>query len=180
MKDNLERRFKELSGQFDLEEPALGHFDRFEARLARHEDGSKTVRWNPNTWKWLAVAASVALLITLSLKIPPQEPGMQLAEISPEMEETQSFFVATIQKELETIEARKTDENTEVIDSSLEHLKILEQEYQQLTIDLENSYEDKRIIYAMINNFQQRVEVLQNLLEQLDEINNLKSENTQV
>lgn len=180
MKDNLEQRFKELQGQFDLEEPTIGHFDRFEAKLARKSEKSKVGQWNPKTWKWLAVAASIALLLTLFIGTPNQDPGMQLADISPEMEETQSFFISTIQNELETVDAQRTDENKEIIDNALEHLKILEEEYNQLTIELEHSEQDKRIVYAMINNFQQRIEVLQTLLQQLDEINNIKSELTQV
>ena len=33
MKDNLEHKFKELENQFDLEEPTIGHFNRFESKL---------------------------------------------------------------------------------------------------------------------------------------------------
>ena len=128
----------------------------------------------------MAIAASKALLVTLFIGVPKQDPGMQLAEISPEMEETQSFFISTIQNELETIDAQRTDENKEIIDNALEQLKRLEEEYNQLTIELEHSEQDKRIVYAMINNFQQRIEVLQTLLQQLDEINEIKSELTQV
>ncbi|MDJ0645183.1 MAG: hypothetical protein QNJ57_04285 [Flavobacteriaceae bacterium] len=180
MKDNLEKRFKELHGQFDLEEPNIGHFNRFEAKLNRQQDQSKTIRWNPKSWKWLAVAASVTLLLTLFINTPTQEAGMQLAEVSPEMEETQSFFISTIQNELESINAQRTDENKEIIDNALAHLNILEEEYNQLTIELEHSEQDKRIIYAMVSNFQQRIEVLQTLLQQLEEINDIKSEFTQV
>ena len=176
MKDNLENRFKELQGQFDLEEPNIGHFNRFEAKLARQVEQENDVRWNPNTWKWLAVAASVVLLVGLWFGSPTTELGMQLADVSPEMEETQSFFVSTIEKELQDINLQRDNNNKEIIDNALTHLKELEKEYNQLTLELENSDQDKRIIYAMINNFQQRIEVLQTLLQQLDEINTLKSE----
>lgn len=180
MKDNLEKRFKELQGQFDLEEPNIGHFNRFEAKLVRKTERPKIVQWNPKTWKWLAVAASIALLLMLFIGVPQQEQGMQLAEVSPEMEETQSFFISTIENELESINAQRTNDNQEIIDNALAHLKELEEEYQQLTIELENSNQDKRIVYAMINNFRQRIEVLQTLLQQLDEINKIKSDLTQV
>ena len=179
MKDNLEKRIKELHGQFDFEEPTIGHFNRFEAKLARHTEQPKTVKWNPTTWKWLAVAASIALVFTLYFGGSSDQVGMQLSEVSPEMEETESFFVSTIQNELESIDAQRTEDNTEIIDNALAHLKTLENEYNQLTIDLEHSEQDKRIVYAMINNFQQRIEVLQTLLQQLDEIKNIKSELTQ-
>lgn len=180
MKDNLEKRFKELEGQFDVEEPRMGHFDRFEARLVNAKKPSKTIQWNPGTWKWLAVAASIALVLTLFVGLPKQDTGMQLAEVSPEMEETQSFFVTTIQNELETINAQRTPENEEIIESAMAQLQTLEKEYERLTVELEHSGLNKGVIYAMVSNFQQRIEVLQTLLEQLDEINNIKRENAQV
>ena len=92
MKDNLEKRIKELHGQFDFEEPTIGHFNRFEAKLARHTEQPKTVKWNPTTWKWLAVAASIALVFTLYFGGSSDQVGMQLSEVSPEMEETESFL----------------------------------------------------------------------------------------
>ena len=181
MKDNLENKFKELANQFDIEEPAIGHFNRFEARLAQEAKQTKEIKWNPATWRWLAVAASVLLLIGFWFGSSTAEPvGMELAEISPEMEETQSFFMASIQKEVDKINLQRDDTNAQIIDDSFTQLKKLEQNYEELTVALEDTSEDKRIIFAMINNFQQRIEVLQNLLEQLEEIKNINSELTAV
>ncbi len=175
MKDNLENRFKELENQFDIEEPRIGHFDRFEAKLAQKEDKS-TIKWNPRTWKWLAVAASVLLLVGFWFGNYTANTSMQLAEISPEMEETQSFFMASIQKEIEKINVQRNETNAQIIDDAFAQLKILESKYDELTVELLDTSEDKRIIYAMIANFQQRIEVLEHLLEQLDEIKIINSE----
>jgi len=177
MKDNLENKFKELANQFDIEEPAIGHFGRFEARLAKEKKQPKEIKWNPATWRWLAVAASVLLLIGFWFgSSTTNTVGMELAEVSPEMEETQSFFMATIQKEVDKIDVQRDDTNTKIIDDAFAQLKILEQKYEEMTIALEDTSEDKRIIFAMITNFQQRIEVLQNLLEQLEEVKNINGE----
>ena len=175
MKDNLENRFKELANQFDIEEPNIGHFDRFEARLTAASK-KKTIQWNPSTWKWLSVAASVLLLVGFWFGSYSAKSGMELAEISPEMEETQSFFMASIQKEVDKINLQRNASNSQIIDDAFAQLEILEQNYEELTVALEDTSEDKRIIYAMIQNFQQRIEVLQNLLEQLEEVNNINSQ----
>ncbi len=175
MKDNLENRFKELTDQFDIAEPTIGHFDRFESRLRKKEEKS-TITWNPNTWKWLSVAASILLLVGFWFGSYSATSGMELAEISPEMEETQSFFMASIQKEVEKINVQRDETNAEIIDDAFAQLKVLETKYQELTIELEDTSEDKRIIYAMIANFQQRIEVLGHLLEQLEEIKIINSE----
>lgn len=175
MKDNLEKKFKELANQFDTEEPTIGHFDRFEERL-KIKKKTKVIQWNPNTWKWLSVAASVLLLVGFWFGSYSATSGMELADISPEMEETQSFFMSSIQQEVEKINLQRDDSNSQIIDDAFTQLKVLEQNYEELTIALEDTSDDKRIIYAMISNFQQRIEVLQNLLLQLEEINNINSQ----
>lgn len=173
MKDKLEQRFKELEGQFDIEEPKLGHFNRFEVELTRQT--TKHSNWNPNTWKWLAIAASIALLFTLGLGNYSTKQGLELADVSPKMEETQSFFVSTIQHEIENINLKRNTDNQQIIDDAFVQLNKLEENYKKLTVELDDSNKDKRIIYAMISNFQQRIEVLQLLLQQLDELQQLKN-----
>ncbi len=173
MKDKLEQRFKELEAQFDIEEPRLGHFDRFEVRLNRQT--KQQTKWNPTTWKWLAIAASIALVFSIGLGNYSTKSGLELADVSPKMEETQSFFVSTIQKEIENINLKRNADNQQIIDDAFVQLNKLEENYKKLTIELDDSNKDKRIIYAMISNFQQRIEVLQSLLQQLDEIKQLKN-----
>ena len=177
-KDNLEERLFELNGQFDIEEPEIGHFNRFEAKLAR-QDATKS-KWNPNTWKWLAVAASIALVFSIGFNsFKSESEGFELADVSPKMEETQSFFVLTIKSELEQINLKRNEDNKQVIDDALKQLDKLEKNYKELTVELKTSNKDKRIIYAMISNYQQRIEVLQFLLEQLDEIEQFKNTNNE-
>ena len=43
-----------------------------------------------------------------------------------------------------------------------------------LTKDLSESGDDKRVIYAMISNFQNRIDVLQTVIERVDAIKQLK------
>lgn len=177
MKDNLEQKFKELENQFDIEEPTIGHFNRFEAKLARATEEKQTIKWNHKTWKWLSVAAAIVLTFGLWFTTTSiSSEGMQLAEVSPEMEETQSFFITTINKELAEIKKQKNTENAAIIDNAFQHLNELETAYKKLTIDLKETADDKRIIYAMIYNFQQRIEILKTLLEQLEDIKELKNE----
>ncbi|MCB0472016.1 MAG: hypothetical protein KDC69_02690 [Flavobacteriaceae bacterium] len=173
MNDNLEKRFAELKGQFDIEEPLMGHFDRFETRLNKRDiEKPKSRR---HTWLWMAAAASVALLIGIAIGNYNQKQGLDLADVSPQMKETQNFFVSTIQTEMEQIALKRNNDNAKIIDDSFEQLRILEENYKQLTFELQKSNEDNRVIYAMISNFQQRIDVLQNLLQQLNELQNIKN-----
>jgi len=175
MQDNLEKIFKEFENQFDLEEPNEGHFSRFEAKLNK---GRK-----PNIlfkiWPFIAFAASIILIFGVWLGSSFSKSGMELASISSEMGETQNFFVATIEKELETIEKERNPDTERLISDGLQQLNILEKQYEVLTLELKESTSDKRIIYAMIANFQQRIEVLQSLLTQIEDVKQLKTQNNE-
>lgn len=174
MKDNLDIKFKELENQFDLEEPTIGHFNRFEAKLNKTKSNSRS-----KIFKFISaisIAASIILFVGIWIGSEYSNKGMELAGISTEMQETQSYFVNTIHKELESIEKERNSTNEKVINDGLIQLKKLETQYTALTLELKESDGDKRIIYAMISNFQQRIDVLQSVLIQIENVKQLKSE----
>ena len=177
MNDKLDDIFNKLENQFDIEEPNMGHFNRFEARLGK--SSTSLPKKNFRLFSYVAVAASIILLFGIWLGASFSESGMELASISSEMEETQSYFVATIENELETIELERNADTEQLIIDGLAQLNKLEDQYQLLTIELNENTEDKRIIYAMISNFQQRIDVLQSLLLQIENIKQLKSQNNE-
>ena len=106
--------------------------------------------------------------------------GIDLADVSPKMEEAQNFYLASIQKEVETIKTRKTPANQKIIDDAFVQLELLETNYRKLTLELKESNADKRVIYAMITNFQTRLQILQNLMDQLEEFEELVPQENRV
>jgi hypothetical protein len=168
---NLEKKCKNLKNQFDIEEPNLGHFNRFEDKL-KGSTSKKKFKFN---YKYLAIAAAMLLLISIGFKTFQSNNGIELASVSPKMEETQDYFASVIQVELEKINAIKNPENIEIINDALKQLNLIENNYQKLKIDLQDNDNSKHIIFAMINNFQQRITVLQNLLTNLDNFKQLKN-----
>ena len=124
----------------------------------------------------LPVAASILLFVGIWIGKNYQNNGLELASISPKMEETQSYFVTTIKNELEVIELERNSDTEQLINDAFYQLNKLETQYTQLTIELKENAEDKRIIYAMIANFQQRIELLQSLLSQIENVKHLKQQ----
>jgi hypothetical protein len=175
MQDNLEKIFKELENQFDVEEPNIGHFKRFEEKLNKSTKPNILFK----LWPLIAFAASIILIFGIWVGMSFSKSGMELASISPEMGETQNFFVTTIENELATIEKERNPDTEQLISDGLQQLNKLEKQYQELTVELKESTTDKRIIYAMISNFQQRIEVLQNLLIQIENVKQLKTQNNE-
>lgn len=168
--------FEELQGHFDYQQPANGHQERFLEKLENH---TSTIKTDWYSWRVLAPVVSIAAALILFFGLnfmTYTEPGLQeLADVSPEMAQTQTFFVNTINSELTKIQGQRSTETRILIDDAMEQMAILEKEYKQLQKDLMESGDDQRVIFAMISNFQNRVNLLQNVLEHINQINNLKN-----
>lgn len=169
-KNTLEERFKELQGQFDLAETPDGHQARFMQKL-QSGTASESKGSFMNWWKPLSIAASVLVIVSLGfLMRPEQAQGAELASVSPELEQAESFFVTTIEKELSTLQSYENESTKVIIEDALVRLQRLENEYDKLKIDLVESGNDRRVIHAMIENFQSRIELLQQVIQTIEEI----------
>ncbi|GAB5399385.1 MAG: hypothetical protein Aureis2KO_09700 [Aureisphaera sp.] len=177
-KDDIDLLFERLEGSFDLQDTPSGHQKRFLERLENNDrtTAKTSERKVRSLWKPLSIAASILLLVTAGIFFQREEtPVDGLASISPEMEETQSFFVTVINEELETLKSFENEDTKTLIDDTLARLQTLEVEYDSLKIDLVESGQDKRVISAMIANFQNRIELLQQVIETIEEIKTLKA-----
>ncbi|WP_230401642.1 hypothetical protein [Hanstruepera ponticola] len=180
MSDNLENIFKKLNDNFDIEEPAADHKQRFASKL---NNQNYVIRINDKpsfNWKPLVgIAASIVLIIVLVLGNSHEVNAKGLASVSPEMAKTQDFFTSTISVELKKLENAKNPQTKLLIQDALNQLKRLEIEYESLINDLSQSGNDQRVIYAMISNFQNRIEVLQNTIKQIEIVEQLKNSNNE-
>lgn len=169
MEDKLDTYFKNTD--FDVDVPRFGHLDRFEKRLNPQK------KQRSFSYKWMSVAASVILVLGFWLGANVTDKTLVLADVSPEMQETETFFVSTIKQELITIEKNRNPSTERVIEDALNQLEKLEDKYQDLVKALNKSNSDRRVVYAMISNYQSRIEILQDVLKQIDQINNIKVNN---
>lgn len=175
-KDNINQLFENLQGEFDVEVPKLGHQERILSKL--NSTDSKAVKASSKTFKlWkplLAVAATIVICFSLMTILNSQPITNDLASVSPELSKTQDFFTSTIENELNKLNNERTPETKILVDDALKQLKILENDYESLKKDLTESGDDKRVIYAMISNFQNRIYVLQSVMERIDDVKQLK------
>jgi predicted Fe-Mo cluster-binding NifX family protein len=125
------------------------------------------------------VAASVILVLGFWLGSSHTEKQLLLADVSPEMAEAETFFVSTIKQELKEIENIRSPKTERIIEDALNQLERLEDKYKDLVNALNSSNNDRRIVYAMISNYQNRIEILQSVIKQIDQINNLKVNNSE-
>lgn len=164
MEDKLHQFFSE--NEFDFLEPHSGHLERFERKLNLPPNQNKT------SWKWLSVAASVVLLIGFWLGNNHQKSQIDLADLSPKMEEVQTYFVSTINQEVKTLEKNRSLATESIIENALEQLEELEDEYNVFVKELTKNGKQRKLINAMIQNYQQRLTILENTLQQIELIKN--------
>ena len=177
-KDDIDTLFKNLEGRFDVHESPTGHQSRF---LERIQTAEKVSEKKNNWWRPLSIAASFLVLIALGMSFfNTNETKNDLASVSPEMEKTQSFFTAAIKKELQTLKSHDSAETQALVKDAIQQLTILEQEYETLKQDLTESGNDKRVIYAMITNFQNRIDLLQNVIETIEEVKTLNTNKDEI
>lgn len=170
MNDNLHDFFKE--NNFDIHEPHKGHEARFLKKLQQPK--KKTI-----PLKWMSLVASVLLLIGFFLGSQHQKKQYDLKDVSPKMAEVQNFFTTTISQELRDIEKYRTLDTETIIEKALDEIEELEDQYNKITVELKISGNKRFKIQRMIENYQQRVAILQRLLTQLDELENATKTNKQ-
>ena len=163
MEDKLHPFFSE--NNFDFQEPHTGHLERFERKPKNAGSNHKT------SWKWLSVAASVVLVLGFWLGSNHQKQQIDLAAISPEMEEVQTYFVSTINQELKTLEENRNLETETIIENALEELEELEDYYKVFVQELTENGQQRKIISAMIKNYQAKVDILNRVLEKVEAVN---------
>ncbi len=175
-KDNLNHLFETLQNEFDIDVPNSGHENRFLEKLkAKNETPVVQMKHKKNLWKpFIGIAASIALIITLSFTFQQGEDIKDLANVSPEMANTQSFFTSVIAEELGKVENERSPATDWLIKDAMVQMNGLEKEYEQLKIDLTESGNDKRVVHAMINNFWNRIDLLKTVLKSIEEIKTIK------
>lgn len=172
---NIEELFKNLQQDFDTEMPDANHEQRFldklkSNRLHVNKKPPKRFFYKP----FLAIAASVIICLGLFIFLQNKTQANDLASVSPELSQTQDFFTAAITSELNKIKNQRGPDNDMLVSDALKQMELLEKNYERLKFDLTESGNDKRVIFAMISNFQSRIDLLENVLKTIEDSKQLK------
>ncbi|MDF0717533.1 hypothetical protein PY092_15320 [Muricauda sp. 334s03] len=178
-KDSLDSLFERLHGEFDVAEPQSGHQERFLEKLNQNQGTITLNKKKTSWWRPLSIAASIALVTILGYQAfgPQQSIKQQVVKIAPEVSQTEFYFANLIEEQVEVLKDEKTPETAQLVDDTLAQLQRLDKDYQTLEQDLVNGGDSKIILSAMITNFQTRIDLLKEVLSQIENIKNLKSQN---
>ncbi len=152
--------------EFDVHEPHSGHLERFERKLNATKPQKKF------SWKWMSVAAAVILSIGFGLGSINQQNQYDLANVSPKMAEAQDFFIIAIHTEMISLEKNRNLETEDIVEDALDQIEDLEDSYTSFVKELKKTGEQRKVINAMISNYQQRLEILKRALQQIETIKN--------
>lgn len=156
------------------------HTNTFENRLMQELHQEEPKRRN---YKWLSIAASIALIISIAINFYPKknnggdpiktDKNIRLGSISPELNTIETYYTNSINLELSQLEI--TDENQEILDSYLNKIEELATEYKTLTLELNTKGVNDETIDALISNLRLRLQLLQRLKKQLNNLKELNS-----
>ncbi|WP_424001586.1 hypothetical protein [Maribacter sp. IgM3_T14_3] len=179
-KDNIEQLFNELHDKVDYAEPTSGHQQRFLEKLNESKGVATLDPKRKNPWMlFLSVAASIAILVSVGIFQLNTASSVedQVAEISPEASKTQFYFANLIEQQINELNSEKSPETERIITDTMTQLKKLQLNYTKMEQDLLNGGNSKLILSAMITNFQTRIDLLNEVMIQIENIKSIKKSN---
>jgi hypothetical protein len=177
--EDIIRNNKDFFGEA---EPSKGHFERFNRKLE--------IRFQINTPKrsivpYLLRAAVVTLLVTLSSLwtwdhfIRPGSSRMTLGDVSPQYKEVENYYIHQVnmmEGEIVNVDLQNNPEQKEMLKNEI---KSMDSVYVSLQKELKANPDDERIINAMIEHYQTKLEVMTYIVNQLKTIRNDNQNNTE-
>ncbi|MEP6803828.1 MAG: anti-sigma factor [Flavobacterium sp.] len=167
--DGLDQLFEKFENQWDIKRMNADHQVDFLNKLNKKQPKKK----NYAVW---AIAASIVVLLGISLFINIAEKPKEFKFASKETKRTDSIFSILIDNELVKLKEKSSPENQQIINDALKQMKVFDADYEKILKEVQKNGENKQIIYAMISNLQTRISFLQTVLQRIEE--NEKFKNT--
>lgn len=178
---NIEDIIRQNKEAFEEKEPMDGHLDRFSWKLEKRLHSQTTRR---SIVPYLLRAAVVTILVTLSSLwtwdhfIRKDNSMMALGDVSPQYKEVENYYVhqvSLMENELKDLDFGTNPEQKVILENELSSMDSV---YVQLQKELKLNPNDERIINAMIEHYQTKVDIMNYILGQLKAIRN-ENQNTQ-
>jgi hypothetical protein len=176
--DNLEKFILENRAAFDTAAPNLKVWAEIDRRM-EHGPLVRRITWI----KKLRVAAAAVVLLTaggmIGYRLSSSATEVKsLADVSPEHAEMERYFASQVDEKLTQLAAYRQDG---YVRADLQQLDTM---YEELKLELQQAPPgaDEKVIQAMIENYQTKIDILEQVLEKVQTTNptNLKTEENEV
>jgi hypothetical protein len=171
---NIEDLIRKNRDLFEDNEPSEGHFERFSVKLEIrcHSRAKRSIV------PYLLKAAVVTLLVTLSSLwtwdhfIRTGSSRMTLGQVSPQYREVENYYIHQVNLMEGEIVNTDMNNNPEQKEMLVKEIKSMDSVYVSLQKELKANPNDERIINAMIEHYQTKLEVMTYIVSQLKTIRN--------
>ncbi len=170
MSDRLEDFVKQHREQFDLHEPDPSVWLRINPDNVKQEKGRRSMRW-------LRVAAAIAVIFAgfsagiYFLSGGSTESDQYSSELYQEMQETEEYYKLMVSQRYDELRPflASNPAASEMLTADLDEL---DEVFIELKRDLKDNASNPEVIEAMILNYRVKLEILEDLLNQLKEKEN--------
>ncbi len=183
MNDELERLILNNRPSFQDEEPMEGHLERFEARLRKASKPSP--KFNSGLILKIAAIVVFALLALNQARIyffSEKHETLSLGSISPEYREVEFYYTNSIQSGMNQWNQLKKEGMISKSDEVMMQKEQAEfdEMYQKLLVDLKANPDDERVINAMLDYYQARMNVMALVINKLKEVKQSKNKSHEI
>jgi hypothetical protein len=176
----LEEIIKSDREIWNSDEPAEGHFERFSVKLGLKTAAKKTPK---SIIPYMLRAAVVALLVTLSSLwawdniVKQNYNRMTLSEVSLQYREVETYYIRQVKLMEDEIKGTIISDDPEQKEILMKELQSMDTVYVALQRELSANPNDERIINAMIDHYQKKVDVMTLIVNQLKAIRSININN---
>ncbi|MCK9639809.1 MAG: hypothetical protein M0R39_07855 [Prolixibacteraceae bacterium] len=177
--DKLEKLFRDQHEAFD-EEPKEGHLLRFEERLEKYHKRKKPIL---RSWPFLKIASLVIIVLlsaNLFLYLLPGKADKQVQGLTyNEMDETARFYTVRINSGLSQLQQMAdqgigTSQDLAQVKKEMDEMDRLHQDLQK---EYSNNPNDERVINAMIEYYQTKLDIINTIKTDLENVKSVKNKN---
>jgi len=149
--------------QFDTEEPLDGHFDRFDAKIAQLEGR----RMSRTLMILLRIAAVVLIGLVISYAtirefniLKQGTDNIYSGSAGPELNEAEQFYTTQLNIAYSKIKNLRFNNDPKEKNQVLQELSEMDKQVQAMKQDLKQNPDDERIVHAIINFYQVKIEMM--------------------
>jgi hypothetical protein len=166
--DKLERFVKDRREEFDSELPAPDLWNKIEADLPARSRKLPALLWRAAAILLVFAAGwSIHALLNPQQKLSAEASNQdQISPMIMELAEAETYYTSMVETRRQEVESYLKD-NPELLIELREEFHSLDSAYAQLKLDLSSNLAQEQIIEAMIQNHRIKVEILNELLQQL-------------
>lgn len=170
MSDRLEEFVKENKKQFELKEPSAFLWQKIEAELEQKKRKKFTI-----SYQWMSAAAVLILSIGMyfGYQYKKMHTEIVLADINPAMGKSAVSFTSLIEEKRDSLQIF-ANENPELYAQFIKDIAVLDNDYQQLKAQLQNSPNKTLIGKAMMKNLETQFKTISQQLYIINRVNQYK------